>query len=198
MHLALTISQINHWTIYLWLALTAVWLGFLPLAKPVAYRQSPASRLNHIVPVAAGLYLLFGAARLPLAIAQLNRPAYTPTLNLAIAGLLLTLCGIAFSIWARIILDGNWSGAATLKQGHALVRSGPYRITRHPIYTGLLLALLASAIERGLLRSFVAVLLCAIGLWLKIAVEEKLMVHRFGEEYLRYQREVPTIAPFLF
>lgn len=198
MHIAFTIDQINHWTIYLWLALTAVWLGFAPLAKRAVYRQPASSRLAHIAPVGLGLYLVFGSLPFTAEIVQLNRAAFTVSFAIAVAGFIVTLCGLAFSIWARIVLDGNWSGPATLKQGHTLVRSGPYRITRHPIYTGLLVGLLGTAIEHGLVRSFLGVLLCALGLFLKIRMEEKLMVQRFGEDYLRYRREVPTLAPFLF
>jgi protein-S-isoprenylcysteine O-methyltransferase Ste14 len=198
MHLLITAQQIAHWTIYLWFILSAVWLGFAPLAKRTTYRQLPRQRLSHIAPAALGLYLLFGPPIFLDGLHWIDRSVFTVTLPIAVAGFLIALCGIAFSIWARISLDGNWSDSATLKQNHTLTRSGPYRITRHPIYTGILLAILGTALERGLVRSFLAVLFCTLSLWLKIAVEEKLMVQRFGEEYLRYRREIPALNPFHF
>ena len=54
--------------------------------------------------------------------------------------------GIAFAVWARHYLGRNWSGTVTVKQDHELIRSGPYRLVRHPIYTGLLLAILGTAV----------------------------------------------------
>jgi len=191
----LTINFIIHATWLLWLLLAAVWLGFVPFVKPTLRRNTSMRFLLHIAPVGLGLYLLFGRPERP---AMLNEQAFSVTVPIAFAGFVLALCGIAFSIWARCILDGNWSSSATVKQAHDLVRGGPYRMTRHPIYTGLLLALLGSALERGLIRSLVAIPLCALGLWLKLLVEEQVMIKRFGEEYLRYRREVPALAPFLF
>jgi protein-S-isoprenylcysteine O-methyltransferase Ste14 len=79
-----------------------------------------------------------------------------------------------------------------------LIVSGPYRAVRHPIYAGLLFALLGSALQHGLVRSFLAVLTCVVGLYLKVSVEEEFMVQRFGEAYLRYRRNVSTLVPFLF
>ena len=61
----------------------------------------------------------------------------------------LLMAGMLFAGWARIFLGGNWSSSVTLKQDHTLIRSGPYRIVRHPIYTGLLVALLGTAIVLG-------------------------------------------------
>jgi protein-S-isoprenylcysteine O-methyltransferase Ste14 len=198
MHLTLTPQQITHWTIYLWLTLCAIWIGYAPLAKRSIYRQSPDERFFHIAPAAVGLYLLFGQPISFDTFAWMDLPIFRINLPIAIIGFLIALCGIAFSIWARIALDTNWSDSATVKQDHTLTRNGPYRITRHPIYTGLLLAILGSALERGLIRSLLAILLCAISLWLKITVEEKLMVQRFGDEYIRYRREIPALNPFHF
>lgn len=64
-------------------------------------------------------------------------------------GLLMVICGLAFAVWARIHLGRNWSGTVTVKEDHELIRSGPYGIVRHPIYTGLLLAIAGTAIVFG-------------------------------------------------
>jgi protein-S-isoprenylcysteine O-methyltransferase len=138
---------------------------------------------------------MFGTPSSP---AWLNESLFTLTLPSAILGLALVICGVAFSIWARLTLGENWSGSATIKQDHTLVLRGPYRTVRHPIYSGLLIALFGSALQTGLVRGFCAVLICAIGFWLKVSIEERLLVQRFGEEYLRYRREVSALVPFLF
>jgi protein-S-isoprenylcysteine O-methyltransferase Ste14 len=86
----------------------------------------------------------------------------------------------------------------TIKQDHTLVLRGPYRIVRHPIYTGLLIALTGSALQYGYLRSLAGILLAGFGLWLKSLFEEQFMTHRFGDEYLAYRQRVCALVPFIF
>ena len=191
----ITITQIIHWTQLLWLLLCAVWLGSAPFAKRTIHKQSLESRIEQSALFAVGLYLLFGSPSTP---DWFNQPVFRVTVPIALAGLGITVCGVALSIWARLTLGENWSASATVKQDHTLIVRGPYQAVRHPIYTGLLVALLGSALQRGLLRSFLAVIICAVSLWMKVAVEEDFMVRRFGQEYLRYRREVSALVPFLF
>ena len=191
----ITIDQITHWTQLLYLLLAAVWLGSLPFVKRAVQRESILSSLQHTVVIGVGLYLLFGSPSTP---GWFNEPMFTVTLPIALAGLGLAICGVGLSIWARLILGENWSSSPSIKQNHALIVSGPYRAVRHPIYTGLLVALLGSALQHGLVRSFLAVIVFGDGLWLKVSVEEQFMVHRFGEQYLRYRKDVSALVPFLF
>jgi protein-S-isoprenylcysteine O-methyltransferase Ste14 len=195
MFYVITIDQIIHWTQLLYLLLTAVWLGSLPFVKHAVQKEPKSSALQHTVVLGIGLYLLFGSSSTP---EWLNQPVFTVTFPLALAGLGLAICGVGLSIWARLILGENWSSSPSIKQDHALIVSGPYRAVRHPIYTGLLIAFLGSALQHGLVRSFLAVIICAVGLWLKVSVEEQFMVQRFGEQYLRYRRDVCALVPFLF
>jgi protein-S-isoprenylcysteine O-methyltransferase Ste14 len=191
----LTTDLIVRWTSLLWLLLSAVWLGSLPFVKPTLHRSTRSSRIQHLILFAAGLYLLFGTSSTS---DWLNQPLWKVTLPIAFVGLSLTLCGVAFGIWARLTLGENWSGTPTIKQNHTLILRGPYRIVRHPIYTGLLVAFLGSAVERGLVRNLLAVPVCAVALWIKSTVEEDFMEHRFGAEYLRYRARVSALVPFLF
>jgi protein-S-isoprenylcysteine O-methyltransferase Ste14 len=193
--LLITIDHLIYWNSLLWLLIVAVWLGSLPFVKRSIHKQPVSSRLEHAAIFATGLYLLFGSPSNP---EWFNQTALTVTLPIALAGFIIAACGVAFSIWARLTLGENWSAAPTIKQDHALIVRGPYRAVRHPIYTGLLVALLGSALQHGLVRSFLAVLICAVGLWLKVAVEEQFMVQRFGEQYLRYRRHVSALVPYLF
>jgi protein-S-isoprenylcysteine O-methyltransferase len=191
----ITIDKIIHWTRLLYLLLAAVWLGSLPFVKRNIQEQSISSTLQHTIVLGTGVYLLFGSFSRP---DWFNQPVFTVTLPIALAGLSLAICGVGLSIWARLILGENWSSSPSIKQNHALIVTGPYRVVRHPIYAGLLIALLGSALQYGLVRSFLAVLTCAVGLYLKVSVEEQFMVQRFGEAYLRYRRNVSTLVPFLF
>jgi protein-S-isoprenylcysteine O-methyltransferase Ste14 len=191
----ITTTPIIHWTNLLWLLLAAVWLGSLPFVKRTIYRQSLESGWQQHALILIGAYLLFGSPPTP---DWLSHPFLTVTAPLALSGFGMVLCGVGFSIWARLILGENWSGDPSIKHDHALILRGPYRVVRHPIYTGILVALVGSALQHGLLRSFLGVFLCGMSLWMKVAVEEQFMVHRFGEQYLRYRRNVSALVPFLF
>ena len=113
-------------------------------------------------------------------------------------GACIVVAGLAFTVWARIHLGRNWSGTVTLKYGHELVRSGPYRIVRHPIYTGLLVAFAGSAIARGEWRGIVAVFIAFAALWRKLRLEERWMVETFGNEYLEYRAGVAALILFVY
>ena len=106
-------------------------------------------------------------------------------------GTALIAFGLGFAAWARIHLAGNWSGTVTLKQDHSLTRSGPYRLVRHPIYTGLLIAILGSAIAEAEWRGLVALVLITVSFLRKIAVEEQFLTTQFGDAYTRYRRRGP-------
>jgi protein-S-isoprenylcysteine O-methyltransferase Ste14 len=103
---------------------------------------------------------------------------------------------LAFAVWARRHIGSNWSGTVTVKTDHVLVRTGPYGWARHPIYTGLLTAILGTAIARGDLRGLLGVVLCTIAFVIKLRIEERWMREVFGEEYRRYSKEVPALVPF--
>ena len=115
-----------------------------------------------------------------------------------IIGCTLCVAGILFAIWARYTLGQNWSGNVTLKAGHELIRSGPYRIVRHPIYTGALLAILGSACVSGELKDFIAVAICFLGFLHKLKMEEEFMMTEFPDQYPDYRLKVKMLIPFIF
>ena len=111
-------------------------------------------------------------------------------------GVALCAVGIAFAILARWHLGRNWSAAATLKEGHELVTSGPYARVRHPIYTGILTALLGSALTVGGMVLSVFVVCCVLFLW-RITVEERLMQQQFPHDYPAYRARTKALIPFI-
>ena len=189
------ILHLRQLTVYLWIVLIAVWLIGALRTKRTAWRQPYSARLEQMLLLVPGVYLLFARTQVPPA---LNQAIFPATLLPVSFGFLLALCGVGFSIWARMTLGTNWSSTVTLKDDHTLVRSGPYRLVRHPIYTGILFALAGSAFQAGLVRSFLGVALCIAGFWIKIRVEERLMTQHFGEQYIVYRREVKALVPFVF
>jgi protein-S-isoprenylcysteine O-methyltransferase Ste14 len=127
----------------------------------------------------------------------LNTPLYDPgnagTYLLAIVVLL----GISFTWWARIHLGRFWSNAITRKEDHSIVESGPYGLVRHPIYTGLILAILATGAAVATVASLLGAVLISFGEWQKARMEERFLSAELGAEaYRAYSRRVPMIVPF--
>ena len=85
----------------------------------------------------------------------------------------------------------------TVKQGHELIRSGPYALVRHPIYTGMLLALIGSALMVGNWRALIGLALIIASFVRKLKIEERFMAQEFGEAYARYRAQVAMLVPFV-
>lgn len=183
---------------YLIGALWLVWAGWWAIAawrtKPVLRSEGTASRLSHVLPLALGVTLLISGRLAAAGLARRFLPDVPWTFWL---GGTLVASGIAIAIWARVHLGGNWSGTVTLKRGHTLIREGPYRFVRHPIYAGLLLAVLGTAISQGAWRGLAAVALMTLAFLRKIALEERFLRARFGREYERYRAALPALIPRL-
>lgn len=113
-------------------------------------------------------------------------------------GWLLMACmtlGLAFTWWARLTLGDLWSGAVVRKEAHVIVRRGPYRLVRHPIYTGLIVALLAWAVQLGRPVAIIGALLMAVGFWTKARLEERFLSAALGEAYAEFRRVTPMLIP---
>ncbi|HEY6025043.1 MAG TPA: isoprenylcysteine carboxylmethyltransferase family protein [Pseudolabrys sp.] len=175
-----------------------LWLGYWIVAarnpRETRRREGFASQLTHYGPLILGGLLL----GVPNMLGQdLERQFHAPTENWLWAASALVAIGLGFSGWARVRLGGNWSAEVTVKQNHELVRSGPYALVRHPIYTGVLLALAGTALSIDKWRALIGLLIIAAGFLRKIVIEERFMAAEFGEAYARYRDEVPALIPFL-
>jgi protein-S-isoprenylcysteine O-methyltransferase Ste14 len=91
----------------------------------------------------------------------------------------------------------NWSGSVTFKEKHELIEKGPYAYVRHPLYTGLLMMFLGTAVEAGTLGGLIGFPFFFIGCWIKLKQEESLMTKHFGQEYTRYTTKVKALIPYL-
>jgi protein-S-isoprenylcysteine O-methyltransferase Ste14 len=110
----------------------------------------------------------------------------------------LVLAGIVFTWWARLVLGKLWSGNVARKDAHRIVDTGPYALTRHPIYTGVLLSIFATAGAIGRLDALIGFALIAIGLWMKARLEEQFLRAELGAAaYDAYARRTPMLVPFL-
>jgi protein-S-isoprenylcysteine O-methyltransferase Ste14 len=178
----------------LWLVFIAFWIAMARGGKAVAERESVYSRLSHYLPLAIGVYLL-AAPHVPIAV--LNDRFVPLTLWPVRLGAALTVAGVAFAIWARMWIAGNWSSDVTLKRDHELIVDGPYSFVRHPIYTGILLGLIGTALAVGEWRALLGVAIAAGAYWRKLTIEESVMRRQFGEAYARYAERVPALVPFV-
>jgi protein-S-isoprenylcysteine O-methyltransferase Ste14 len=104
--------------------------------------------------------------------------------------------GLAFTVWARVHLGANWSANVARKLDHELVRSGPYAWVRHPIYSGLLLAFFGVAVGRGDVGALLGCALMSYGFLRKLRIEERWLPQTFGDAYVRYRDEVPSLLPW--
>jgi protein-S-isoprenylcysteine O-methyltransferase Ste14 len=112
-------------------------------------------------------------------------------------GAALCLAGAALAIWACYLLGPNWSGTVQLKRDHELIQRGPYRVVRHPIYTGLLFLFLGNALEVGDWRGLLAVAIVFASFWRKLRLEERWLAEHFGEPYREYQGRTRALVPGL-
>jgi protein-S-isoprenylcysteine O-methyltransferase Ste14 len=111
---------------------------------------------------------------------------------------LLALLGFVFAWWARLHLGALWSSSVTIKPDHRIIDTGPYGLVRHPIYTGLLLAILATVLIKGGLMGIVGGAIILFGVMFKARLEEGFLREDVGlETYDAYARRVPMLVPFL-
>jgi protein-S-isoprenylcysteine O-methyltransferase Ste14 len=177
-----------------WISFSVIWLLAAAFNKRSIYRESGAQRLRYWILLVLAFLLLTKRHRLPY---PLDVRIISATATVEWMAGILCIAGLAFCVWARATLGRNWSGTITLKEGHELIERGPYRLVRHPIYTGLLTMFLATAIAFGHLGGFVAVALAFASFWIKLIEEEKLMRQQFPEQYRSYEQRVKRIIPFV-
>lgn len=178
-----------------WGLVAIYWVVGMALAKPTLKSESILSGATHIALGCAAVLLVWEPAT---GKGFLGHHLIAPAGWVAWLGLAVTIGGCAFAVWARATLGSNWSSMVTVKQDHELILRGPYAVVRHPIYSGLLLALAGTTIAVGEIRAFIGLGLAFIGFLLKSAAEEKFMREEFSAEYARYSERVRRLIPFVF
>lgn len=137
---------------------------------------------------AVGVFLIAGVFR--------NGGLAVHSVIVAAIGTVLFACGIALAVWARLHLGRNWGMPMTQRAEPDLVTSGPYRFVRHPIYTGLLTAMLGTALVNSLLGLIVVAVLVAY-FYYAGRVEERNLASTFPKAYPEYRSRTKMIIPFL-
>lgn len=180
----------------LWMFLGLVWLIAWLRTKRTQERAPFGSRLLYGIPVGAAFYLLF-SDNVPAGWLQSTVIPHNIFILLESVAVALTALGIALAIWARFYLGQNWSSAVTIKVGHQLIRTGPYAWVRHPIYSGMLLATIGTALAHSEPRALLAIALVWLGFWIKSGMEEGFMRKTFGAEYEEYSASTGALIPRL-
>jgi protein-S-isoprenylcysteine O-methyltransferase Ste14 len=178
----------------LWVVFGLYWLLTARNVKATRWQEPARSQALYRIPMLAAALLLTGRFSWPH---FLNDRFLPRDSAVEVAGVLTVALGVAFAIWARRHIGTNWSATITVKADHTLVRSGPYAIVRHPIYTGMLLGLLGTAVTIGQWRGIVAVALVVVAFLYKSRVEERQMRAIFPE-YEEYQRHTAALIPLLY
>ena len=113
------------------------------------------------------------------------------------AGLVLFAAGLAFSIWARINIGHNWGGPMSQKNDAELVTSGPYRLVRHPIYSGILVGFIGTALALDW-SWLIVVALAGVYFIYSAVAEERNLTKQFPDTYPAYKRSTKMLVPFIF
>jgi protein-S-isoprenylcysteine O-methyltransferase Ste14 len=173
----------------LWIAWFVGWhIAALWRDKPTARAPRRSYRL-HIVMVAAGVALTFGI------FPPFERPLWPVRPALGCAMVALALAGFAFAWWARLHLGKLWSGGIERTEHHRVIETGPYALVRHPIYTGLIAALVAAGAVHATPLALIGPALFALGFALKARLEEHFLEAELGG-YEEYRSRVPMLIPF--
>jgi protein-S-isoprenylcysteine O-methyltransferase Ste14 len=170
----------------------AAWVAFWAYWSISALRSKPGTRSWQGMPLRL---LLAVAAILFFSVAHSGHLDVHGTV-LPVLGVVLVACGFAFAVWARVHLGRNWGMPMTLKEEPELVTSGPYRLVRHPIYTGMLTAVVGTALVVNLL---VLVAAAALGVFFvySATVEEKNLAAAFPNAYPAYRARTKMLIPFV-
>lgn len=179
---------------YLWGAFFVIWVIWALRTKPTQVREDVGSRLSYAVFTLAAYVMMFSH---DVPGGWLRFPILPNSLWMRVLGVAITVGGLGFAIWARAYLGANWSSSVTVKVGHELIRTGPYRWVRHPIYSGMILAMFGTAVERRQIRGAIAFMLLYVGFLIKSRIEERAMKETFGAQYEEYSRSTGQILPKL-
>ena len=177
-----------------WAVLGLYWLYSALETKRTAVNESSALRVFRLSILAITLMLLLTDW---LRIGPLAWRFVPDHSKLIWFGVTLTGVGMGLAIWARWNLGRNWSDKVVLKVDHELIRSGPYAYLRHPIYTGVLLAVFGTALVIGEWRGIAALILLGTNYFVKATREEKILEANFGDAFAEYKRRTGFFLPGL-
>jgi protein-S-isoprenylcysteine O-methyltransferase Ste14 len=175
-----------------WLLFAAYWTVSALKTKATVRREPFLARYGVMFFEVVGFVLLFDR---DAGVGPLKDHFLPRSEVLTVCGIGLTWAGIGLAIWARYHLGQYWSGRITLKQDHQLIRTVPYARLRHPIYSGLVLAAIGSALFIGRWRCVAGVCVILMGFVIKGKREEALLAGQFGEAFEQHRAYTGFLLP---
>jgi protein-S-isoprenylcysteine O-methyltransferase Ste14 len=183
-------TTIFTWLIYVIWSIIVVYLT----VSAIGVKQETQGHLLQSVGIMLAIIAAFLLPRLPM-FSFLNVASINPLIDSL--GVILCASGMAFLVWARQNLGRNWSQTVSIKKGHELVTSGPYRYVRHPMYTGGIIACIGSAIVVG--GAWILLLFILSPIFLRrVGAEDRLMAQQFPNEYPGYKKRTKALIPFVW
>jgi protein-S-isoprenylcysteine O-methyltransferase Ste14 len=175
----------------LWVIFIVYWVvSAIGTKKIVRHTGSNWWRIIFIIVVIIGIWF-------SQEFSSLRTNPVAQTLPVQIISTVLVAAGMAFAVWARVHLGKNWSPTPSVQENHELVTSGPYRFVRHPIYTGIITALLGSALTGGLVWILVFLAFTGMIAW-RVGKEEEFMQETFPDQYPAYKKRTKAVIPFIW
>ncbi len=187
-------SQVLLWLDLPWITFLVYWIIKAAKTRQTQRRESLASRYSVIFLLVLGYVVILNRRA---GIGVLRKRFVPNVLPVVILGVTVAWIGVALAIWARNHLAENWSSAVTIKQGHELIRTGPYARLRHPIYSGLFLATLGTAVAIGEWRCLIGVCLILLAYSIKAKREEAMLTEQFGESFQEHCKQTGFLLPRL-
>ena len=181
-----------HLASFAWIVFIAYWVVSAQKLKSTKQREPRGERLIQIVLMVVAYTFMFNDR---LGFGWFATRFVPASATIGMIGVALTVAGVAFAIWARWHLGENWSATVTLKEGHELISSGPYCYIRHPIYTGMLLAFVGTALALGQNRALISVAIVLFAFYIKARKEERFLAQEFGEKFREHSRHTGMFLP---
>lgn len=175
-----------------WFIFLAYWIVSALNTKRTEKKEPFLARYGVVLFELVGFNFLFNDS---LDLGVLAKPIMPQTLAGGFAAIALIWAGIALAIWARWHLGQYWSGRVTIKEDHKLIRTGPYARLRHPIYSGLDLATIGTALAIDRWRCLVAVAIIILGFAIKASREESMLGAQFGSDFDEHRRHTGFLLP---
>ena len=175
-----------------WAVFVVYWVFASLKTRSNRVTESSLSRLAIVLVEIAGYALLFSSQ---MDLGFLATRVLPRTIPGAVLGVAFTWSGIGLALWARFHLAENWSARITIKQNHELIRTGPYRRLRHPIYSGLILAAVGSCLVIDHWRCIAGLLLISGGYIVKARKEEQMLEGQFGAGFVEHRKRTGFLFP---
>jgi protein-S-isoprenylcysteine O-methyltransferase Ste14 len=175
----------------IWIVMIVYWNISARNIRPVAKAEDEKSTARRQLLLNLAILMLF------VPVPGLTRQFLAPTRAAVAAGFTVQAGSALFYFWTKRYLGRFWSSAIAIMKDHQLVRSGPYRLIRHPLYTGMVGMFVGTAIVSGQYHALIGAALGVFAYWGKIRIEERALSEAFGAEYDEYKRHSSALIPWL-